>query len=100
MKLSEICAILKGFIADDDSVTNYAIRHADFGAYLQSSIYVDERKKQIVLDDDGTGSDSVACLLEYEEQYAEYDVFYMELGFLMESEGVELNDKKKTIIVN
>jgi hypothetical protein len=99
MKLSEICAILKGFIADDDSVTNYSIGHAGFGAYLQSSIDVDERKKRIVLDDDGYGSDSVACLLEYEEQYADYDVFYMELGFLKESEGVEISDKKKAIMI-
>ena len=38
MKLSELCAMLKSYIADNASVANYEIGHADFGAVNQSSI--------------------------------------------------------------
>ncbi len=90
MKLSELCAILKHYIADDDSVANYKIMHADSGAVNESSIVFEAN----------TGDcDSAACLLEYEEEYADYEVCHVEYGALRTSDHVELNDKRKMIII-
>lgn len=99
MLLSELCAILKGYIADDDSVENYEIRHANFGAINPSAIVVDDGTKRIVFDTDHGESNSVACLLEYEEEYADYEVCHMEFGALIGSNRAEVDDKKKIIII-
>jgi hypothetical protein len=100
MKLSELCAILKDYIADDESVANYEICHADFGAVAQSSIVLDNDSIQIVFSPSTGDSDCVACLLEYEEEYADYLVCHVEFGALAESENIELNDKRKMIIIS
>ena len=99
MKLSELCAILKDYIADDDSVANYKIMHADSGAVNESSIVLNNDKKQIVFEANTGDCDSVACLLEYEEEYADYEVCHVEYGALRTSDSVELNDKRKMIII-
>ena len=99
MLLSELCTILKGYIADDESVANYEIMHSDFGNINQSAIVVDDDKKRIVFDADHGESNSVACLLEYEEEYADYEVCHMEFGALTGSNRAEVNDKRKTIVV-
>jgi hypothetical protein len=100
MKLSELCAILRDYIADNECVANYEIGHADFGAVNQSSIVTDDDKEQIVFDaNTGDSEILVALLLEYEEEYADYDVCHVEFGALTESDRVELNDKRKMIII-
>ncbi len=99
MKLSELCSVLKDYIADNDAVANYEICHADFGAMNESSIVIDDDKEQIVFSPNNGDHESVACLLEYEEEYADYQVCHVEFGALMESDRVELNDKRKTIII-
>jgi hypothetical protein len=99
MKLSELCAILKEYIADNDAVANYEICHADFGAMNESSIVIDDDKEQIVFSPNNGDHESVACLLEYEEEYADDQVCRGDVGALMESDRVELNDKQKKIII-
>jgi hypothetical protein len=100
MKLSELCAMLKSYIADNETVANYEIGHADFGAVNQSSIVLNDDKEQIVFDaNTGDSEILVARLLEYEEDYANYDVCHVEFGSLTESDRVELNEQLKMIII-
>jgi hypothetical protein len=99
MKLSELCAVLKSYIADNETVANYEIGHANFGAVNQSSIVLNDDKEQIVFDANTGDSESVARLLEYEEDYANYDVCHVEFGSLTESYRIELNDQLKMIII-
>ena len=60
---------------------------------------VNDDKEQIVFDANTGDSESVACLLEFEEDYANYDVCHVEFGSLTESDRVELNDQLKMIII-
>jgi hypothetical protein len=100
MKLSELCAILKDFIANDESVVNYEIWHAYVCNVVESAVVLYHHEKQIVFEEDGIGSDSVADLLEYESKYANYEVCHIECDVLFESEKVELNYQKKRIIIS
>ena len=95
MKLSELCTILKAYIADDESVASYEIWHTYICNVVESAIFVYHYRKEIVFEEDGIGSDSVADLLKYEEECGEYEVCHDEWGQLFESEKVELDDNKK-----
>lgn len=99
MKLSELCAILKKFIADNESVASYEIWHTFVCNVVESFIMVYHYKKQIIFEEDGFGHETVENLLEYEDECGEYEVCHDECGVTFESDKVELDDEKKRIII-